>query len=73
MCSQNVLPYFIIHLIFGLMWWLREIVIVNEDVYGSIEHMEHFLDYKSIEASCGWSSLLNSQSGRLQVSAKVLG
>jgi hypothetical protein len=68
---QNVIPYFILHLVFGLMWWRREIVIVNEEVWGAIEHTDISLQIKSSESesSCGWSSLRDSHSGRLQVSA----
>jgi len=52
------------------MWWRREIVIVNEDVWGDIAPTKHFMVFQSLEASCGWDSLKNSHSGRLQVNAK---
>ena len=65
MVLQNVIPYVVLYLIFGLMWWLREIVIVNEDVWGEIEHSASVVP--GLEASCGWASLGNSHSGRLQV------
>ena len=69
---QNVIPYVILHLIFGLMWWRRDIVIINEEVWGEIEHTENTLGrVQSLEASCGWASLQNSHSGRLQVSTTV--
>ncbi len=58
---------------FGLMWWLREIVIVNEEVWDEIEHVDRALVVKTweSEASCGWASLINSYSGCLQVSGNV--
>ena len=68
---QNVIPYAILHLLFGLMWWRREIVIVNDEVWGDIEHTHKFMVFQSSEASCGWESLKNSHSGRLQVSLEV--
>mmetsp|Transcript_60930 Transcript_60930/g.127721 ORF Transcript_60930/g.127721 Transcript_60930/m.127721 type:complete len:990 (-) Transcript_60930:733-3702(-) len=68
--GQNVIPYLSLYLLFGLMWWRREIVIVNEEDWGEIEHTQIVL---SLEASCGWASLLNSHSGRLQATLILYG
>jgi hypothetical protein len=64
---QNVVPYIVIHIIFGLMWWLREINIQNESF---IERAGNSLQLTpaGLEGTCGWASLRDSQSGRLQAS-----
>ena len=63
---QNVVPYIVIHLIFGLMWWLRDINIQNE-YFVAQAASALALPPAGNESMCGWVSLRDSQSGRLQV------
>jgi hypothetical protein len=64
---QNVVPYIVIHIIFGLMWWLREITIQSE-VFIERAGSSLQLTPAGSEGTCGWASLRDSQSGRLQAS-----
>jgi hypothetical protein len=60
-----VVPYIVIHLIFGLMWWLREINIQNEAFMEQAGSSLQLMP-AGLEGMCGWESLRDSQSGRLQ-------
>jgi hypothetical protein len=65
--SQNVVPYIVIHIIFGLMWWLREINIQNESFMEQAGSSLQLMPV-GLEGTCGWESLRDSHSGRLQAS-----
>jgi hypothetical protein len=85
---QNVIPYCVLDLLFGLMWWLRDINIVDHDTVGLLvanmtapgglalssnaysvsAQNSMILGYAGIEGTCGWASLRDSHSGRLQAS-----
>lgn len=92
-----MIPYVVLDLLFGLMWWLRDINIVDEHVITALRgnliaagagpgaapggadgisvsaQNSLFLGFEGAEGTCGWASLRDSYSGRLQASALRLG
>jgi len=71
--AQSVIPYIILQVLFVIMWWLREINITDKDPQGNNgSTLVIHLPEQSSEASCGWSSMYYSMSGRLQACYIIL-
>ena len=66
--GQSVLPNAIIFIMFGLMWSKRELQILSLDGIDMIVARSD-----SPEAGCGWSAMIGSYSGNLQLALVVYG
>ncbi len=69
--GQTCVPTFINFVVFGLMWQYRQLTLLeNSGVPGWVASAPPTDD---VEAQCGWSSIQNSLSGRLQAVLVVYG
>jgi hypothetical protein len=64
--GDSLLPYCLIILIFGLMWQQRRIHVLEHHFWWSSDSIRAPKPNDGVESACGWASIRDSYSGRLQ-------
>jgi hypothetical protein len=71
--ADTVLPFGVILLLFGLMWWHRRLSVLRHHFWWSAQEVVAPKPSMGIEAACGWEAIRQSSSGRLQATLIVYG
>jgi hypothetical protein len=71
--GDSLTPYCVLILLFGLMWERRRIHILEHHFWWSQDPVRAPSPNDGIESSCGWASIRDSYSGRLQATLIMYG
>ena len=71
--ADTVLPFGLILLLFGLMWWRRRLSVLEHNFWWSDAPVAAPAPRVGPEGSCGWGAIRDSDSGRLQAALVVYG
>jgi hypothetical protein len=71
--ADTVVPYGVLLLLFGLMWWQRKLSILEHRFWWSATTVVAPTPDTGIEGACGWEAIRQSYSGRLQATLIVYG
>ena len=64
--GDSLIPYCLLILLFCLMWWQRQVNVLEHNFWWATGPVTAPDPHSGIEAACGWSAMRDSNSGRLQ-------
>ena len=64
--ADSLIPFCVIILIFCLMWWQRQLNVLEHNFWWAEGPISAPNPNSGIEGACGWSAMRDSNSGRLQ-------